>query len=90
MEQLPCQNQDSCHLRDTIRGCFMDVHHLYFPRVAYQTPTEKRFRQLDENKVRICRALHDAEHALEDPPLKPDVEIMQMAITEEKNRRMLR
>lgn len=87
MERIPCQNQDVCRLRDMPRGCFEDVHHLYYPRRDYTTSIEKRFRQLDENKVLICRALHDDEHALWEVPEKPDLELMKMAVTEERNRR---
>jgi hypothetical protein len=88
MERIPCANQDSCHLRDTSRGCFEDVHHLFYPRKDYRTSTERQFRELDENKVRVCRAVHDNEHALWLIPDKPDLEIMRMAITEERNRRL--
>lgn len=87
MERIPCQNQDVCRLRDTPRGCFEDVHHLFFPRRAYTTPTEKQFRELDENKVQICRALHDEEHALWEIPDKPDFQLMKLAVLEERNRR---
>lgn len=90
MEHVPCENQDSCRLQDTARGCFEDVHHLYFPRSEYRTPTEKRFRELDENKIRMCRNMHDTEHAVIEPPLKPDLEIMKMAIEEQRNRRRIR
>jgi hypothetical protein len=91
MEQVPCDPQmrdtPSCALYRKIGRCFMDVHHLYYPRRDYTTPTEKRFRELEENKVHICRDLHDTEHAVFEIPEKPDVEIMQMAVTEERNRR---
>lgn len=88
MEHVPCANQDACPLRDTRRGCFEDVHHRFFPRTNYVTRTEKSFRQLDENKVKICRSLHDAEHWAGEIPEKPDLEIMKLAIEEQRNRRI--
>lgn len=90
MERVPCENQDSCRWADLEAGCFEDVHHLFYPRRDYRTSTEKRFRELDENKIKICRNLHDEEHALFPTPDKPSVEIMRMALDEEKNRRLLR
>lgn len=66
----------------------MDVHHLYHPRRDYKAPVDREFRNLDENKVYICRDMHDTEHAVFEPPTKPDREIMLMAITEERNRRL--
>lgn len=88
MEKLPCSNQDSCPLRDTEKGCFEDVHHLYFPRRDYRKPIERAFRELDENKVVMCREWHNTDHAVFEAPDKPDLEIMKMAIAEEKNKRL--
>jgi hypothetical protein len=65
----------------------MDLHHKFWPRSEYKTGVEKAFRQLGENVVQICRAEHDLEHAVSDPPDKPDREIMLMAIQEQRNRR---
>jgi hypothetical protein len=88
MERVPCANQDSCRWAVLEQGCHEDKHHLFWPRQDYKTPTEKRFRELDENKVIICRNFHDEEHALFPPPDKPDLEIMRMAIAEQRNRRL--
>jgi hypothetical protein len=65
----------------------MDVHHLYHPRRAYKKEVDREFRNLDENKVYICRNLHNIEHAVFEPPEKPDRELMGMAIEEARNKR---
>lgn len=57
-------------------GCFADTHHDFYPRSDYRTPTEKRFRELPENKELLCRAEHDERHATEAPPQKPPREVM--------------
>lgn len=88
MERLPCNPELPCPLRDTEKGCFEDVHHLYFPRKAYRKPVERAFRELDENKVKMCREWHNTDHAVFEAPDKPDLEIMKMAIEEERNRRI--
>lgn len=87
MERLPCDPNTPCPLRDTDRGCFEDVHHLYFPRKVFRTAIERAFRELDENKVKMCRNWHNTDHAVFEAPDKPDVEIMRMAIAEERNKR---
>lgn len=89
MERIPCANQDSCRWQALEMGCHEDVHHQFWPRRHYKTSTEKRFRELPENKVLICRNLHDEEHALFEPPTKPDFTIMKLALEEEKNRRRI-
>lgn len=80
MERRPCVNFDTCPLRSSKRGCFEDVHHYAYPKRDYQTTLEKEFRELDENKVRICRQEHNDIPALESPPRKPDLETMQRAV----------
>jgi len=79
MEKLPCINQNVCPLADTRRGCFEDVHHLYWPQNRYRTQLEKEFRELDENKVRICRAEHNELHDVR-PPEHPFHEEMRAAV----------
>lgn len=75
-------------MQTTENGCFEDTHHRYYPAHEYRSPTEKRFRELDENKIRMCRQMHNFEHAAFEPPDKPDREIMLMAIQESRNRRL--
>lgn len=67
---------DSCHLDRP----HSDVHHEYYPSSAYKTKLEKEFRELPINKEQICRCLHNAIHALEEPPKKPSVQEMRQAI----------
>lgn len=80
MERIPCMNQDSCRLRDSRLGCREDVHHRVYPRRDYQKGVAREYRELDENKVRICRAEHDEIHATERPPARLSVEEMREAV----------
>ena len=70
MERSPCVNQDTCRLRDSPLGCREDVHHRIWPRNQYQSGVAKEYRDLEINKVRICRAQHNDIHATERPPQK--------------------
>lgn len=91
MERVPCdpefRNTDKCELYRKIGKCFLDIHHLYHPRSDYKKPVDREFRNLDENKVRMCRNLHNIEHSVFEPPTKPDREIMKLAIEEDRNKR---
>lgn len=55
---------------------FQDTHHLAYPRSDYRTGVEKRWRELDFNKVSICRGLHNAIHESGYLPEKPTREEM--------------
>ena len=46
-------------------------HHLYWPSGEYKSGVEKRFRQLGENIVEMCRDEHVDLHATTQPPDKP-------------------
>ena len=87
MERFPCDPQRECRLRDTI-GCFEDVHHRVYPRRDYQTPLEKEYRNLDENKEITCRDRHNEKHANEPTPEKPSVDEMRRAVGREAIRRV--
>lgn len=52
-------------------GCHSSIHHEYFPERAYKTGIEKKFRELDENKIRLPRCMHDELHATTPEPEKP-------------------
>jgi hypothetical protein len=80
MERQPCSQQDTCRLRDSKLGCREDVHHLFFPRRDYRKGLAREFRELEENKVRICRAEHERRHATEPIPEKPSADEMRTAI----------
>lgn len=90
MERLPCDPEivgtERCALYRKIGKCFIDVHHLYHPRKDYKTPVEKQFRELDENKVEMCRDWHNADHAVFAAPTKPVLEAMQATIEKKHNR----
>ena len=84
MEEFPCDpevvNTEQCDLFRRTGQCFMDVHHLYYPRRAYRRGLEKEFRDLPENKVKICRDLHNEQHAAIPLPEKPPLDHMVGAI----------
>lgn len=69
-DRIPCNPDIPCKYRDT-SGCYEDLHHEAWPRRDYITPLEKRFRNHVLNKVIICRAIHDDEHAQGLIPVKP-------------------
>lgn len=77
--ECPSANSD-CKYWDSKHGCRENVHHLYYPKRYYQTPVEKEFRELPENKERLCMAEHDLIHRTERPPQKPDRDEMLVAI----------
>lgn len=53
----------------TSRRC--NVHHWWFPKKDYTLPTERRFRELPCQKVRLDITTHDLLHAHSEPPEKP-------------------
>lgn len=64
-----------------LRGCkykppHSSIHHKYWPSTWYQSGLERRFREHPDNKVRLCRCLHDLEH-LKKPPKKPSRAFME-------------
>lgn len=67
------------------RTCYSDTHHLFYPRSEYRTKLEKDFRNLDENKVVICRFEHDQIHASLEVPEKPTREVMVQIIQSARN-----
>lgn len=61
-------------------GCSSDEHHLMWPKRNYQSPLERQFRELPENKEQTCRWEHDEIHQFDHPPKKPTAEAMISAI----------
>ena len=66
---------DGCKYFGTDQA-IITTHHLYYPACDYKTRVEKEFRNLEVNKIAICRAIHDEIHATETPPDKPDHQFM--------------
>lgn len=78
-ERYSCSQEIPCRLRaDGL--CREDIHHEAYPRTDYRTTLEKKFRNYVLNKVLICRALHDDEHAQHIPPVKPSVASMKRSL----------
>jgi hypothetical protein len=67
-------------LFETKLGCFEDTHHDFYPASEYSQGVANVFRELPENKRRLCRAIHNSIHAEEEPPVKPDRAFMLQAI----------
>lgn len=86
MERVPCPiaNTPECPIFVQEGECYEDKHHKYWPSPEYTTRNEKEFRQLEINKVTICRWLHNTIHAVVLPPEKPTVNQMRKAINDEK------
>ncbi len=80
MERIPCSNQQECRLRDSQLGCREDVHHRAFMRRDYSRGIARAYRELEENKVLICRAEHEEIHATQRPPEMPSIEVMHQAV----------
>lgn len=85
MEHRPCNPTEDCPLWDSRRGCREDVHHEFWPRQRYNG-VAKVFRELDENKVVMCRAEHEEIHAHR-PPEVPSLEVMHEAINQARQAR---
>lgn len=71
-----CENPDyNCKYRRTIG------HHLYHPKRDYQTELENAFRNLGCNIVQMCECAEKQLHEFTNPPSKPSVEEMVVALT---------
>lgn len=72
-ERVPCpaEGTEFCPIFVQEGECFEDKHHKYWPSHDYTSRTEKEFRQLEVNKVTICRWLHNTIHAVALPPEHP-------------------
>jgi len=86
MEREPCppDMQARCPVFYQEGECYEDKHHRYWPAPDYRTKNEKEFRELEVNKIIICRWLHNTLHARALPPAKPEVSFMKKAIKGEK------
>lgn len=89
MEFVPCppEMREQCRVSEAIGYCFEDVHHDFFPSCNYKTSVEKQFRELEVNKVVICRAIHNTIHSTQRSVEKPTRDKMLGAIHEEKENR---
>lgn len=86
MERVPCPaaNTEECPVFVKEGGCYEDEHHKYWPSPNYSSRIEKKFKQLEVNKLTICRWLHNTIHAVVLPPEHPTVTQMREAIDEEE------
>ena len=85
MERVPCpaENTPVCPIFQQEGECYEDKHHKYWPSDEYTSRVEKQFRQLEVNKVTICRWLHNTIHAVALPPEQPTVAEMRKVINAE-------
>lgn len=77
--RLPCDDDPTCKYYAT--GCFEDVHHLY-QNGSERTATERVFRELPQNKVRVCRSTHELMEREVGWLPYPPIETMREAIRE--------
>lgn len=56
--------------------CFADLHHPDYPRKAYTSSLEKRYRSARAAGNYLCRAEHEEIHATEPIPVKPSPDEM--------------
>lgn len=68
---IPCNENRNCKYFLSDLGCHASRHHIYFPKRDYTTKTERKFINLPDNIVTVCRAVHDEFHAQATPPIKP-------------------
>ena len=87
MERFPCSPEDreNCRVFGLEGRCYEDVHHEYWPKSEYKTRIEREFRLLDENKILVCRALHNEIHARRRQSEKPSRNEMLRIINEARN-----
>lgn len=78
-EKCPKENE-ACKYFDSDLGCHSSIHHQWWPRRAYMSGNDKKFRELPEHKEKLCRAEHDELHAREKPPEKPPIEVILAAL----------
>lgn len=52
-------------------GCREDIHHLFFPANQYARGLDKEFREMEDNKVLMCRELHEDIHHTQPIPEHP-------------------
>lgn len=88
MEREPCppNMQERCPVFYQEGECYEDKHHKYWPAPEYRTKNEKKFRELEVNKIIICRWLHNTIHAVALPPEMPTPVQMKRAIHEEESK----
>lgn len=74
--------QESCKY---FPNCFRDKHHKFFPAFEYATKLEKRYRNVRDNIVKMCRQSHEYLHIEfgTAPPDKPEREDMLDVVEQE-------
>lgn len=63
----------------------VNTHHVQYPRVAYKSPLERRFRQLGGLVLPTWVPPHNELHALTEPPIKPNPDLMRDMIQVDMN-----
>lgn len=73
MSWQPCASMcEGCPLSKP----YSDQHHLAYYRPDYISRVERQWRELEFNKIDICRCLHNAIHTSGYVPDKPSREVM--------------
>lgn len=85
------KNRPDCPWRDRKLGCHVIKHHLYWPESDYTEPLEREFRELDVNRVEMCKQDEENVHrAFPNGPPKPTLEVMNHIVERERLKRSLR
>jgi hypothetical protein len=79
----PCLNEGypDCSLVEKGRKPRSNEHHIYFPAYWYATELETAYRDLPQHKIQMCICAHDELHRKIQPPEKPSVAQMIVALT---------
>jgi hypothetical protein len=89
MEKCPRANKRCPEFHKKL-GCHLVSHHIFYPASLYRSELESEFRELDRNKVPMCK---DEEGMLHEThpqgPPKPTTEVMLFCVQQEKVRKHL-
>lgn len=86
-----CRRQlENCPARLSKHGCGVIMHHIFWPRSAYEAAGEiaEEFRDLKENQVPMCKGEEMLLHQ-GDPPPMPTMEVMEHVVETQRLRREL-
>lgn len=78
MSRGECTPEERARCPRLRRGqeCFVDKHHIDYPKNDYQTEIEKRHRGDPANQLDLPRCIHNAIHASGYVPEKPAPDVM--------------
>lgn len=88
--EITCKHFNRCADNyKEIGKILLTTHHEFWPKSSYKTKLERQFRELPENKTRICAQEHDDLHACNLPPEKPERYEMLQAVEDSEELRVI-